>query len=808
MQRLVRVAALLLLASSALADVYLHNPHGSNDRLNDNNRDRDNGNRLFDSQDNNRGGYNVGNLYYYAGSVLSIEWTNQHSCANPNTDCQIIIQAMCDGNLRDGTVTTTIPTDPRQCKGWNCDTDTKFGRHESLKSYMDCAYRERNKGLFNANQALQGNGAIYTRQNPNGNRHGYECTEERDYYPYWAPSQWADVAILTNNPQRCQDYVAQSANTVGRCYCVPPAGWTENMISQNAEGFIPITKQKCQLITYKDPTDGITRAGQWNCTQPNGWPAPACREPQWTRDNHLGNVEGGYPQQFNWTIPNAMIGNNCVVRMRYNISSSDLGNVTAANSTDTANWANATSVQASNYLNGSLNFAAGNTNTQPCKANVWSKYGLTYTDVMDSFNPNTQNNPTNSREYVWKNDPNVDIFGSLLPTLAQPGNTRLKTQIAINTNQFGRTFEDRSHRVSVKDPSGMPWAGQTVHNLNVNGKRGNIVQVFPSTEYDFMPRRLIAAPNTWVHFQWTGSNTNPNNNAGQGLQGTDRSNAVILGGNYYNKIGYTPSTGTVGNSFRSYPGKVNGGFLGMSTFMQKKLAVLTTGGTGVGQYSGQDSQFDDAGTYYDLTPQQITVQNGVFNYMCTRNHDFTNRDQKGVIVVTQTDAQTEALGWAGGSVSTSNGASINANQGALELLTIITIEDYPPGSSQSFGDSASDFVVVQPANLNCAPGQSLQLNIPYTRNAVGTTTVYWSPTQNCNYVGFPGDFSGGVATANICQGGWYVVQTKTNWAGVIGVTLAVCLVIAVGAWFLWRHLKQKKMATNAGGIQRATAGRV
>lgn len=30
--------------------------------------------RMFDSQNNNRGGYNVGSLYYTAGSVLPIEW--------------------------------------------------------------------------------------------------------------------------------------------------------------------------------------------------------------------------------------------------------------------------------------------------------------------------------------------------------------------------------------------------------------------------------------------------------------------------------------------------------------------------------------------------------------------------------------------------------------------------------------------------------------------------------------------------------------------------------------------------------------
>jgi hypothetical protein len=42
----------------------------------------------------------------------------------------------------------------------------------------------RNKGLFLGSQNLNGDSQRFTRQNPGGTRRGYECSEERDYYPY------------------------------------------------------------------------------------------------------------------------------------------------------------------------------------------------------------------------------------------------------------------------------------------------------------------------------------------------------------------------------------------------------------------------------------------------------------------------------------------------------------------------------------------------------------------------------------------------------------------------------------------------
>ena len=247
---MIKFLLLLNLFYLVRADVYMHNPRGSNNRCDRRTNDRANANRLFDSQNNAAGGYAVPcdrlsdeniecyKMKYFEGSELDIRWTLQHNCGVLN-HCEVNLQYSCEDpdllgiDVRDGkpqningnTCEDTIPV----LSDDEIDNKEKYGRHEDFGYYQRCLNSFRNPGLPVFDQKLRGNRAIYTRQNPNGNRYGFECAEERDYYPYWRDSPWIDIAVITNRPQLCDLYKNESQNTNPKMYCAGASKYIFNL---------------------------------------------------------------------------------------------------------------------------------------------------------------------------------------------------------------------------------------------------------------------------------------------------------------------------------------------------------------------------------------------------------------------------------------------------------------------------------------------------------------------------------------------------------------------------------------------------
>jgi len=663
------IACFSLAFDVALADIYLHNPRGSNNRncRNDNGETRRNGNRLFDSQNNAKGGYscpraypfacyketgedknecnsrnqngdksmvdengdlvstsatNTPRMYYFSGTMLPLEWTNQHGCGtNSKVHCEIVIQVACEDTLsddcgdtnsgktcypRDGTpvnnndgdnlndeATSTIPDSADD------QDDYRYGRHETFRYYQKCKNRERNKGLFIADQNINGKDARFTRQNNNGQRYGLECPEESEYWPYWAPSPWKDIAVLTSNTSRCDYLQAVSENVLPRYECRCSSDRCQG------DGNLPNNERAC-----------VSAGGIWEQGQSHNIPAPECLPGAFTRDNHLGNAQGnGYASGYNWTIPSWLEKKDkCVLRIRYNISTGDGDDV---------------SVFGDSRLNGDLS---------PIK------------------------DRNNNEEQVYKD---VTNMGQLA--------------FAINTNQYGRVFQDRSYIFSVKEPPAEgPCAGKTIHNLNVRGKRGNIVQAYPAVEYDFTPNVLTATEDECIHAQWTGSDYNPNRNPNNAEGGppnpnnnneakADRSNLVEIASLRDNIPLLDPSQFSV---------------FSIDTNQYRRLAFLDQPVDNAQsclsldalkeKYNNRDerershyncAKLNAAETPYFDAGAIPAGRTGTHYIMSTRNNNFSNRGQKAIIHIKSRPAELSGAAIAGAVIGTLLAAGLAAAGG-------------------------------------------------------------------------------------------------------------------------------------------------
>lgn len=824
-----------------LGDVYLQYPPGANNRLDEQNRERNNANRMMDSENNNRGGYNVGKTSFYVGEKVPIMWTNQHGSSNYQMEhTEFVVQYMCDPLLRDGTTTNTIPEKQIDCQNFDCDTDVRFGRHESYDYYQRCTKTERNKGLFTINQNLKGNTAQYTRQNAAGTRHGYECPEERDYYPYWRASPWVDIAYFTNDVERCEEVKAFSQNVKERHECrLGDAFYDLDNYPQYLNNKIyPNTEEECSSFTVDvDNTDdvtGITTTSTFNATwvtiPAHGVAEPECVQTEQTRANHLGIVGGRTQFAYEWTIPDDLpFTDRCALRLRYNITTNDYDA-----------WETAAELKTG--ANSTVNSQKSNPNpgNDPAELDMWSKFGI---DELEVRNANGDfRNDDDSREYILKNNPQVEIIRPANSPAGQAGYTdngnqdfRFKLQLAVNTAQFGRTFQDRTHGFSIKQrPDDIP-ADANIVLQSVSGKRGNIVQTFPAHEYFMVPEVNNMEVDDYVHFMWTGSNTNPDNNDGQGKQGTDRSNIVPLRVQKYGKESYSDftwdaswsdansepaggmgETGDAGNSYPAYVQKpegyeipeaeygqtsrsaitladnlMEGAFGGLS---KETLAQLATSRQAPDTDFGNMEELDDASTSVNLPPQKVTAK-GCWNYVSTRNNNFSNRSQKGKLCVLDGSVTVKMVGQNGATLWSTHGDSLQIWPGSMNGVSNIRFESRQMATTD----------VATVAGLALTDSSVFTLGIRYSPQALkkpvalhrSTSADEWTEIDAAK-VEFQEIDDQHVAVIDHDQEGEYKVGHKANAGAMVGIIFGVIFFVCGMLYVLYQRCSDKSNPGETG----------
>ncbi|KAJ7333542.1 hypothetical protein OS493_017080 [Desmophyllum pertusum] len=552
--------------------------------------------------------------YYMSGcekdsqTELEIMWTNQHG-TGPKTDdrveTQVILQYMCQafpsGQVKDINKDFQLHTirngGNRNQQGFNENAAesrqirTDRGLHEPKEYYNVYVRRERNKGLFTADQNLKGDTARFTRQNANGNRRGLEVPEERDYYPYWGPTPWIDMAIMVSNKKTeslMKEHV-KSRDLYEKWLCIMKNGLAKQKTcprtsnrNRPAEKCVAsyITKESCEngggdwvkvTTNYKEKYSensansacankfqtvikGVAYEPHLIAQGADGQeqdlvkadPPEVIYAPS-TVVNHNGmNMQGKF-SSYKWKVPYfpSQTIQRCVLRIRYNITTDDAPR----------------------------NFDASN-------------------------NDDVKNNPT---------------------TLAVDGKTKL--QLALNTAQLARTFQDRTHVFYLKPRTTLvdQFKNSKIVYIWGMGKRGNIVQTYPAMEYRFTPERVTVTTKDVLCFAWSGSNNNPNN-AGEGQARSDRTNVCWV------KEGCSSLKPAACSSLP----------LEVVDHVKEFNAAKLNLHLNTGCYTGNDdlqAQLNNAPASCNPPCFRITKP-GEYCYMSTRNNNFSNRRHMGQIIVT------------------------------------------------------------------------------------------------------------------------------------------------------------------------------
>merc|ERR1712141_867033 len=203
---------------------------------------------------------------------------------------------------------------------------------------------------------------------------------------------------------------------------------------------------------------------------------------------------------------------------------------------------------------------------------------------------------------------------------------------------------------------------------------------------------------------------------------------------------------------------------------------------------GNMEELDDAGASFSLAPQQAK-ETGCWNYVSTRNNNFSNRSQKGTLCVDEGD-------YASGDVGP-NGDNVVTNVGWISVPpnTVSNIQTFSMQSEPKKG-AASEEVWIEPVEMDLTEdSDQIEIAIAFEQRALYSPKLVHRKTQSGEYSEVTDakyetqtDSNGNdqtVAMALVNEGGAYVVEDEVNVGAVVAIVFAGLVFIGAIMFIVW-----------------------
>jgi len=199
---------------------------------------------------------------------------------------------------------------------------------------------------------------------------------------------------------------------------------------------------------------------------------------------------------------------------------------------------------------------------------------------------------------------------------------------------------------------------------------------------------------------------------------------------------------------------------------------------------GNMEELDDAGTTFCIEPLKVSsTEEGLWNFLCTRNNNFSNRSQKGSLAVS--NARTA---WVS---ATSTGYYGNANAGEAKIVILpmsVTEGDSLDFAVTTWLNRGGESTIVQLSGSDGGAFAAEALNednwievwIPYTGKSLSYPKAWYRETADDEWTehsdaSIEYEESTSFGVVQVDKGGYYTISNEPDILAYVAVVLGVLL---------------------------------